>query len=104
MSTGIDFLAAVIDVALGHEPDLSRGNHYLFSGVRFVLGQNDYDALIEYKKEKNELIDFYQVDKDFDSEVSDSSSRHGLFLFHSSSLEEIVDMMLYKNDYYMESK
>ena len=47
LSTGIDFVKAVIDISLGEEPDLELGDHAA-AGVRFVFDQKEtYLILIE---------------------------------------------------------
>ena len=55
LSTGIDFVKAVIDISLGEEPDLELGDHAA-AGVRFVFDQKDVDILEKLKKEHPEYI------------------------------------------------
>lgn len=49
LSTGIDFVKAVIDISLGEEPDLAVGDHAA-AGVRFVFDQKDVDILENSKR------------------------------------------------------
>lgn len=47
LSTGIDFVKAVIDISLGEEPDLAFGDHAM--GL-VVFDQKDVDILEKLKK------------------------------------------------------
>ena len=87
LSTGVDFTQAVINVALRKKPDLSPQSHYAYAAVRFILDDNDKNALDRILKYDSQLIEDYKVDNDLSADVSDSSSRHGYFLFHASDLD-----------------
>ena len=87
LSTGVDFTQAVINVALRKKPDLSPQSHYAYAAVRFILDDNDKNALDMILKYDSQLIEDYKVDNDLSADVSDSSSRHGYFLFHASDLD-----------------
>ena len=45
LSTGVDFVRGVIDVACGHAPDLSPVQPGRIAAVRFIFSQEDLDAL-----------------------------------------------------------
>ena len=87
LSTGIDFVEAVVKVALGEKPSLEPKDHYNYSAVRFIFDENDAEALKKIRAEHPELIDAFEIDDDLSSEVTDSSSRHGYFIFHTGDLE-----------------
>lgn len=96
LSTGFDFVGAVIDVALGIEP-IVRTCHHKYAGVRFVFSKGDLDILEEMKKCDLDILieeDVYPIG---DDKVTDSSSRYGYFLFASQN-EEIVLKYLPQED------
>ena len=86
ISTGIDFIKAVIDISMGNEPDLKNGNHYC-AGVRFIFSQDDIDVLERLKKEHSEYIVDMDVTPVGDHEVVDSSTRYGYCLMKADKLE-----------------
>ena len=84
LSTGIDFVKAVIDVAMGQKPVLSSSKHYAESAVRFIFSKDDASVLYRLRQEHPESLIDYNVDEaSLDCEVSDSSGRHGYFLMAS---------------------
>ena len=87
-STGIDYIRAVVDTALGREPDLSAQEHDGAGAVRFILGQDDLDALERLKKEHPEYL--YDAEVHEGGEVVDSSTRHGYFLMHAQRAEDLI--------------
>ena len=95
-STGIDYVKAVIQVALGEEPDLepvhSGGK---IAAIHYICDESDimkYDKLL---KENRELIVAADVPKYISGEVSDSSSRFGYFIMTSDKME-IIDQYMPK--------
>lgn len=88
MSTGIDFVRAVIQVAAGEKPDLSKMQNTEVAAVRFVLDEKDKAALEQLEKEHPEYI----VKKEFHEgkgEVVDSSTRRGVCLMHADTFEKL---------------
>ncbi len=92
-STGIDFVKAVIDIAVGNEPDLSAKSRPLSAGVRFVFGSEDLKALEMLKKENPELLVFDEAEDITDRVVTDSSTRFGAFLMAGENQAEILKYM-----------
>ncbi len=91
-STGIDFVKTVIQVALGHFPDL---NAKISGGaaVYFIFTAKDVDKLSLLKSQHNEyLVDEY-IDEDISGEIVDSSTRHGYFLLKANSASELEPFM-----------
>ena len=82
LSTGYDFLDAVIDVALGKAPT-SRKSKNEYAAVRFVFKQEDVDVLNQIKKEHPEILVMEDVKEITDEKVTDSGSRFGYYLFKS---------------------
>lgn len=90
LSTGIDFVGAVVDIALDKEPDLNPMHAPAVSMIRFVFGQDDLDALSTAKNEIPKLIDFVSPIGNLSQEIVDSGTRHGFFILSASTYSEIV--------------
>ncbi len=81
LSTGYDYVRAVIDVAMGNEPEIPQISRREFAGVNFIM---DADDVVEYEKFKQEhpgTILREHIDTDFADIVTDSSNRHGYYIF-----------------------
>lgn len=91
LSTGYDYLSAVIDVALGVEPDeasdLSLGKQ---AAVRFVFDQEDLAVLDELKRNSPEILCYESSIKELNHEVVDSSTRFGCYIFSADSLADVA--------------
>lgn len=86
LSSGVDFLKAVIDIALGREPDLAPRHPAAFSAVRFIFGQDDLDALRLAEAQDPPVVVRRSEARPFDHEVTDSSNRCGFFIMRADSL------------------
>lgn len=80
LSTGFDFVDAVIDVAMGVEPR-QLCNKQSVAAVRFVFSKEDVDCLKQMQKDNPEIIVEQDVQEITDHAVVDSGSRFGYFLF-----------------------
>ena len=82
ISTGIDYVKAVIQVSCGIEPDLTPIEHGQFAEVKFILNRNDLNEFIRLKKEEPETIIRIVDDKHFDliGRTTDSSNRAGCYI------------------------
>lgn len=89
LSTGIDFLKAVISVAMGEEPDLSENEHYKYAAVRFVMNNDDVERLERIKTEIPWILEQYELHGNDDETVTDSSNRHGYYLIRSDDYNEL---------------
>ena len=90
ISTGIDFVRAVIQIALGEKPDLEPDRKPMIAGVRFVFGQDDVDVFHKIKKEHPEYIVEYNIDNDMSGDVTDSSTRFGYYIMQAASMDDVV--------------
>lgn len=88
LSTGIDFVGAVIDVALGIKPTLVKTIERA-AAVRFVFDSKDLIVLDQIKKDRPELLVSEDTREISGMEVTDSSTRFGYFLLMSNDLNEI---------------
>lgn len=93
LSAGVDFVKAVIQIALGEEPDLTAKHDPAVAGVRFVFNEKDAEVITKLQNEHSEYI----VDKDVqhvgEHEVVDSSTRFGYCLMTASSYEKLVSYL-----------
>ena len=86
---GVDFVKAVIQVALGEEPANIVPSAKAASGVRFVFDQRDLDCLERIKKEHPEYLIESDVRTPDNTEVLDSSERFGFFVISAPNPEQI---------------
>lgn len=93
LSSGVDFVKAVIQVALGEEPDLTRSHAPVQAAVRFVFAQNDLDVLDKIKTEHPECIVKEDIQEITESEVTDSSTRFGYYLLREDE-EGVLEQYL----------
>lgn len=89
LSTGIDFVRAVIQIALGEEPDLTRGKFAQEAAIRFVFSKEDVAVLEKIKKEHPDYIVQEDVQDVVERTVTDSSARFGYYLLASDKKGEL---------------
>lgn len=93
ISTGIDFVRAVIQVAVGECPDLTPVCESRVGAVRFILSKEDVDAVAKMEEEHPEYIVQKEIHADRFESVTDSSTRLGYCLFRADSMELLQDYM-----------
>lgn len=86
LSTGYDFVSAVLDIALGIEPQYLKTKKSC-AGIRFVFTQRDIDVLESMRKEHPEIIVEEDVHQITNEKVTDSGSRFGYYIFTSNDIE-----------------
>lgn len=89
MSTGIDFVKAVIQTALGEEPDLQPKHKGKAAAVRYIFSEKDLSVLNALKQEHPEFLVGEVLSETEEREVTDSSSRLGMFLMTAGIYEEL---------------
>lgn len=89
LSTGIDFLQAVIQIALGEEPNLTPTHEKTVAAVRFVFDQADVEAIKEINENNPNCIVEQEVQQIGGHEVVDSSTRFGYCLMQAPQLADI---------------
>lgn len=98
LSTGYDFVANVIDVACGKEPDLSDVGKMQYSAIRFIFDEQDMKNLEWVKAHyENSIYRISDIEKIDSRKVTDSSTRFGYYLFTTSNKEEMMDIMEHIN-------
>lgn len=90
LSTGIDFVKAVILTALNEEPDLKPSKTKAFAGVRFIFTDEDLKVLNDIKKNDKEMLVLEDVHEKMNESISDSSERNGAFIIKSDDYDKLV--------------
>lgn len=89
LSTGFDYVNAVIDVALGIEPIVNSSTSSKYAAIRFIFSDADKKALLSMEKEDPDLLDYSSsIDQEIHP-ITDSASRYGFFIFSSECFEKI---------------
>lgn len=83
LSTGVDFVKAVIEIALGQKPHVEKTISSC-AAVRFVFTQKDLDILSRIKAEHPEILVREEVEPITDRVVTDSASRFGCYLLQAA--------------------
>lgn len=90
LSTGIDFVRAVIEIALGKKPDLRKRHKGKAAAVRFVFDQKDIDALNDLKRNHPDYLVEEDIHPIHSGIVTDSSARFGYYLMKAENYEELL--------------
>lgn len=84
ISTGMDYIKMVIDVACGKKPCFDIITTPSPVKVKFIMNKTDLDVYETIKKQKPSLlVRAAEIDEDFEREVIDSSTRHGYYIIAS---------------------
>lgn len=81
LSTGYDFVKAVIDVALGIKPEVPDIKERHMAGVDFIMNESDVAVYERFKKDHPGAIIKEHIDEDLSDAVTDSSNRHGYYIY-----------------------
>ncbi len=92
ISTGIDFVRAVIQVAVGEKPDLSKVCSPMIAGVRFIFNEEDISVYNRLSDKDPSMIVSSEI-REIKGEVSDSSTRFGYYLMASKDMETMKQYM-----------
>ena len=84
MTTGIDYVKAVIDIALGKEPDTTSHTAHGACAIRFILNNEDIDMYKKVKKEHPEYLVADSIPEKVEGMVNDSSGRKGFFVMKAN--------------------
>lgn len=84
LSTGFDFVNAVIDVALGIEPKLDMDIKKC-AAIRFVFSEDDLHVLSNIKEECPEILIEEDINDITDHKVTDSSTRFGYYILQGEN-------------------
>ena len=92
LSTGYDFVKAVVETALGIKPS-SEKSRQSCAGIRFVFSQEDMDCLEEIKKNDPQILVEENVRPISGEAVTDSSTRFGYYMMKSDNRSDIEKYM-----------
>lgn len=90
LSTGIDYVGAVIDCALGVAPDLEPHSQPRAAAVRFILNELDASTLERLRESQPDIIVRADWKHPDGSQVTDSSTRFGFAILAAESTEELL--------------
>ena len=90
LSTGVDFLKAVVDVSLGVKPSLEPKPHPGNAMISFLFGEDDFDALERARREFGGVIEKVSITGSEPHEIVDSGSRYGFFILSSGNRDELI--------------
>ncbi len=93
LSTGIDFVQAVIEVALGKEPDLSHDKKGKIALVKFVCDKEDYKTIEKIRANIPSQIIYDDASNNIVTQVTDSSSRYGACVFTLDYVNDVEKYM-----------
>ena len=94
-TTGIDFVKAVIDVALGKKPNLTVGEKYKAAGIKYIFDESDLEYLNRLHKEHPEIIVEEEIEGISDRKVVDSSTRFGYYILAGDDIDLIKKIIEY---------
>ena len=107
LHTGYDFLAAVVETALGHAPHGLPGDDEaassLAAGIRFVFDQRDLRVLEHLQRRHPQAVRHADIPDCIDHEVTDSSNRLGYALFAMPDSREVLRYLLAQDAAQVES-
>lgn len=90
MAMGIDFLKAVIQVALGEKPDISEKHSVRAAAIRYLFTKEDEKDLARLKAEHGEYIVCQGTLNNTGEAVTDSSTRLGYYLMEADCVEKLT--------------
>lgn len=90
LSTGIDFIKCVIDIALSKAPDLKPIHGRGAAGIRYIFNKDDLTAYKQVEERNPEMIVVKDIHEITDAQVTDSASRLGMFLMKSDSVDDLI--------------
>lgn len=90
LSTGVDFVKAVIELALGEEPALVPEGKAGAAAIRYVFSKEDVAVLENIKREHPEYLVEENVQDVLDGEITDSSARYGMYLLKAKQVESLL--------------
>lgn len=80
LSTGVDFVEAVIKCALGEQPDVKVADTGKVASVRFILNHRDREIVQSFIDEDTKRIVAFEIEDEDGTDVTDSASRWGYCL------------------------
>lgn len=81
ISTGMDYLGMVVDIACGKEPNFELVTKPTSVRIKFIIGESDKETYETLRRDHPErVVRAGDFNNDFDKAVIDSSTRHGYYI------------------------
>ena len=94
ISTGVDFVKAVIDVGCGKAPALTAEKEPKISAIRFILDQHELDCFENIRRLYPESIYRCSEIMPIDGrQISDSSTRYGFYILSTDSMDRMLELL-----------
>ena len=94
LSCGVDFVGAVVDVALGNAPNLTPAHDPAAAAIRFIFNEDDLRLYERIRREHPDLIRYEQMTGKADGhEVTDSSTRLGHYILSAPHARDLADFL-----------
>lgn len=94
LSSGIDYVRAVVNAALGNMPDLTAAHAPAAAASRFLFDAPDLQVLEELRRSRPDLLRYELMTADPGSaEVTDSSTRLGHFVISAPTTAELAPFL-----------
>ena len=94
LSSGVDFVGAVVEVALGNKPDLTPAHEPAAAAIRFIFNEDDLRLYEHIRREHADLIRYEQMTGKPDGHaVTDSSTRLGHYILSAPHARDLADFL-----------
>ena len=93
LSTGYDFVKAVIDISLGRKPDSFSENNNKTAAIRYITDEEAETNLKYIKSKYPEILIEVNEQGGRSDEIFDSSTRKGYYIIASYDRERIISFM-----------
>ena len=94
LSTGVDFVRAVIDTACGVKPTLEGTGEGCVAAIRFLFSAADLEALERIRRENPEALRRVSEILPIDGrEIRDSSTRYGYYILTADTQDEMQQLL-----------
>lgn len=94
LSTGIDFVGAVVSIALGIEPDLTPQSAPAAAASVFMFDRSDIERFDQIKRMHPDLVKLWLMTAEADDQiVSDSSTRLGHYVLSAPSAQDLAPFL-----------
>lgn len=81
LTTGVDFVKAVIEIAMGSEPEI-KVQRCGKASIKYIFTSSDLEEYRQLLKECPEKIVEAEIDENATGPITDSSNRYGYYILH----------------------
>ena len=93
LSTGMDFVKMVVDVASGSKPVLEQFQQPSFAGIRFIFSKEDVDVLEKIKHQNPQALKFVsEIQPIGKTAIVDSGTRYGFYILSCATYNELIEL------------